>query len=549
MAEDVESPVSSSNPVPSTTRTGKVNTRNKNSATKTGTPKKRHRRTNAQIALDEAEAERNGTKTKKAKGIDTTDNNPQFILSDYQHICSYLEDDEKFSDLYGDKKTDVGPKVLTKKAAFEIFAIYVNAHSNKRLSLNGRQLQQRIGYFMSKKFMPTKHFANHTGAGILDDNPHATIDELLESKCPCYARFDTIFGTRANVTPLSQFDSLRPTPLNRLINEDGDLNEDEWGDSHSQQHADIGDINNSMCMDDLVPLLSDKEPDSSTPAFVTCTALVRYDPNRASASAPKSTSSSVPINPSTGTVPVTPTPSAPRRTFANQNNANELAPPKERPDKAKSSLASAYQSVSEKKYEMLETHLVWQKERFQQETQIRQESENRRHKLDQDTLKQKEDIENQRLGWEKERYDHERAERAAVATADKIKQNDRLAAAERWLAQGKSASEVESLLKMPISIRKLHGFTNQQILATPTGSTWPPPDSYPDGNIGKTTDTHISELVALQERTYMLLQRAERRAVEEEARAARREDQANRRADILERMLLSIPGEKHFTIM
>ncbi|KAH9471650.1 hypothetical protein Pst134EA_005534 [Puccinia striiformis f. sp. tritici] len=476
MAEDVESPVSSSNPVPSTTRTGKVNTRNKNSATKTGTPKKRHRRTNAQIALDEAEAERNGTKTKKAKvtrasrsgskkkspgtqGIDTTDNNPQFILSDYQHICSYLEDDEKFSDLYGDKKTDVGPKVLTKKAAFEIFAIYVNAHSNKRLSLNGRQLQQRIGYFMSKKFMPTKHFANHTGAGILDDNPHATIDELLESKCPCYARFDTIFGTRANVTPLSQFDSLRPTPLNRLINEDGDLNEDEWGDSHSQQHADIGDINNSMCMDDLVPLLSDKEPDSSTPTFVTCTALVRYDPNRASASAPKSTSSSVPINPSTGTVPVTPTPSAPRRTFANQNNANELAPPKERPDKAKSSLASAYQSVSEKKYEMLETHLVWQKERFQQETQIRQESENRRHKLDQDTLKQKEDIENQRLGWEKERYDHERAERAAVATADKIKQNDRLAAAERWLAQGKSASEVESLLKALVEESKIREST------------------------------------------------------------------------------------------
>ncbi|KAI9627352.1 hypothetical protein H4Q26_017450 [Puccinia striiformis f. sp. tritici PST-130] len=89
MAEDVKSPVSSSNPAPSTTRTG--------------------------------------------KGIDTTNNNPQFISSDYQHICSYLEDDEKFSDLYGDKKTDVGPKVLTKKAAFEIFAIYVNAHSNKQL--------------------------------------------------------------------------------------------------------------------------------------------------------------------------------------------------------------------------------------------------------------------------------------------------------------------------------------------------------------------------------------------------------------------------------
>ncbi|POW01316.1 hypothetical protein PSHT_12605 [Puccinia striiformis] len=202
MAEEVDSSV----PVPSTNLAASTTT------TQGGNANQRKKR--AQIALDKAKAEKNGTtSTKKAKTSDSTDNNPQFISSDYQHICSYLEDDEKFSDLYGDKKTDVGTKVLTKKAAFEIFAIYINAHSNKRLSLNGRQLQQRISYFMSKKFMPTKQFANHTGAGILDEDPHASIDELLESKCPCYARFDHIFGTRANVTPLSQFDSRRPTSL------------------------------------------------------------------------------------------------------------------------------------------------------------------------------------------------------------------------------------------------------------------------------------------------------------------------------------------------
>ncbi|KAH9455078.1 hypothetical protein Pst134EA_022554 [Puccinia striiformis f. sp. tritici] len=89
------------------------------------------------------------------------------------------------------------------------------------------------------------------------------------------------------------------------------------------------------------PPLSDADPD-----VVTSTALVCYNPNQASTLAARSTSSSfpytsVPLNPLPGTVPVTPTPSAPRRSFANQNNSTESAPPKERPDKAKSSLATA----------------------------------------------------------------------------------------------------------------------------------------------------------------------------------------------------------------
>ncbi|KAI7953448.1 hypothetical protein MJO28_005995 [Puccinia striiformis f. sp. tritici] len=343
MAEDVESPVPSSIPAASTTQARTTNTRKKKVAAKMGTPKKRYRRTKAQKALDDAEAEKNSTSAKKAKVTKASQSSPKKKNQGTQN-------DEKFSDLYGEKKTDVGPKVLTKKAAFEIFAIYVNTHSNKRLSLNG----------------------------ILDDNPHATIDELLELKCPCYARFDTIFGTRANVAPLSQFDSLRPTPLNRPVNKDDDLLENDWVDSQSQQpeNGDIGDISNLMSIDELVPPLSDKDPDESTPAFVTCTTLVCCDPNQASASAQETTSSSVPINPPPGTVPITPTPSAPRHSFANQNNASEVAPPKERPDKAKSSLVTAYQSVSEKKYEMLKTNLVWQKDQFQQETQMRQESEN-----------------------------------------------------------------------------------------------------------------------------------------------------------------------------
>ncbi|POW16323.1 hypothetical protein PSTT_01456 [Puccinia striiformis] len=71
---------------------------------------------------------------------------------------------------------------------------------------------------------------------------------------------------------------------------------------------------------------------------------------------------------------------------------------------------------------------------------------------------------------------------------------------------------------------------------------------HTDGNICNAINMRISELVALQERTYELLQQAEKRASEEEVRAATREAQANRRADMLEQMLLSLPGPNNFTI-
>ncbi|KAA1073814.1 hypothetical protein PGT21_026198 [Puccinia graminis f. sp. tritici] len=96
-------------------------------------PNKKHtRRTKKQMALARGEDITNNEQTasqkshklsqrqrgSQKKGTQSTqktitenDNNPQFILTDYKNICSYLEDDKKFSKLYGDTKTNVGPKL------------------------------------------------------------------------------------------------------------------------------------------------------------------------------------------------------------------------------------------------------------------------------------------------------------------------------------------------------------------------------------------------------------------------------------------------------
>ncbi|KAA1095751.1 hypothetical protein PGTUg99_028232 [Puccinia graminis f. sp. tritici] len=61
-----------------------------------------------------------------------SDANPPFITEDYEHVCSYLEEESNYTQLYGDgSKTTVGTTKVTKASAYDIFAIYVNDNSNR----------------------------------------------------------------------------------------------------------------------------------------------------------------------------------------------------------------------------------------------------------------------------------------------------------------------------------------------------------------------------------------------------------------------------------
>jgi len=74
--------------------------------------------------------------------------NPPFSHKDFELVCSYLEDNINFKQLYeSGSKTKVGAPVLTKTAEYETFAIYMNDHSNKRFHLTGKQLCQRVDHF------------------------------------------------------------------------------------------------------------------------------------------------------------------------------------------------------------------------------------------------------------------------------------------------------------------------------------------------------------------------------------------------------------------
>ena len=73
------------------------------------------------------------------------DSNGAFILDDYQNICSYLEEERNYKQLYGTgTKEDIGASHLTKAAAYDVFSIYMNDHSTMNLHLTGKQLCQRM---------------------------------------------------------------------------------------------------------------------------------------------------------------------------------------------------------------------------------------------------------------------------------------------------------------------------------------------------------------------------------------------------------------------
>ncbi|KAA1083446.1 hypothetical protein PGTUg99_033653 [Puccinia graminis f. sp. tritici] len=142
-----------------------------------------------------------------------SDSNAPFTIEDYELICSYLEVPENYSKLYGSgDQTDVGPRPLTKTAAYEMFAIYMNSNCAKRYKLTGAQLRQRLDRY-KKKFAEAKKFAENTGAGIEEEHGISSLRELLNDKCPCYERMDAIFGAKPNVTPCMQYDSVNGSNL------------------------------------------------------------------------------------------------------------------------------------------------------------------------------------------------------------------------------------------------------------------------------------------------------------------------------------------------
>ncbi|MBW0497877.1 hypothetical protein O181_037592 [Austropuccinia psidii MF-1] len=117
--------------------------------------------------------------------------NPPFIQSDFEHICSYLEDKENYHDLFGDsKKTSWGKKKKhTHGQAFKCFAIYWNSHHEEgTLNLSGFNLQQHWRTY-KRKFVQTAQFLK--GTAIFGNKQNVIGHNVFDSMTKIIKELDT----------------------------------------------------------------------------------------------------------------------------------------------------------------------------------------------------------------------------------------------------------------------------------------------------------------------------------------------------------------------
>ncbi|EFP82517.1 uncharacterized protein PGTG_08473 [Puccinia graminis f. sp. tritici CRL 75-36-700-3] len=177
---------------------------------------------------DKRRKTRSGSRSTRLSGSEDADyRGKQFVHSDFENICSYLENTEHYTDLYGDgSKTGVGMTKMTKSQAFDVFAVWMN-NTNPDLLLNGRRLQLRIDRY-KKKYLEAKWFEENTGAGIESSEGPQTLAEALEKICPCFDRIDAILQDKANVVAMLEFDHSQPGLELPPIDEESD--ESQEGD-------------------------------------------------------------------------------------------------------------------------------------------------------------------------------------------------------------------------------------------------------------------------------------------------------------------------------
>ncbi|EFP83148.2 uncharacterized protein PGTG_09101 [Puccinia graminis f. sp. tritici CRL 75-36-700-3] len=441
------------------------------------------------------------TGTGRSQSSTTSDPNGAFTLEDYELICSYLEEPDNYRRLYGSgDQTEVGPQALSKTAAYDIFAIYMNNNCNKRYTLTGTQLRHRLDRYR-KKFAQAKQFSEHTGAGIEEVSGRKTLEEVLEEKCPCYERMDAIFGSKPNVTPCMQYDSVHGTNLYAdtppsspeifysgwsqtppagdkisLNNLERDLPSvaDLNGISQSQSSSNDSNHNGSTRnIDNLFDFGEDRVEDCIDDAInVDLTAENERPSRQTSEDNEVENGSALGHSPMPSDSSASQAASNRKRGHRGSSRHPNIRSPSNKPaasnrpsqsNAQKSSLAGAFEKTTDTKLAQFERQvdqqLAWEKEKYRlksQEDQINFQRSIQQEEAREDRIARREGVrwerkvslddrrhfrevkrDNDRLEWEKEKFNYERQDRS-----------QRLGLIQQMMAEGKSTDEIERIMRL-----------------------------------------------------------------------------------------------------
>ncbi|PLW52339.1 hypothetical protein PCASD_00175 [Puccinia coronata f. sp. avenae] len=362
------------------------------------TQKKRPRRTKAEMAayreelacakkLKAAEKEKAKAKKKAPRPCSkAAQSRAPAPADDYANICSYLEDERNYKQLYGTgSKTNIG----------------------------GKQLRQRIDRY-KEKFRLAKDWAENTGAGVEERDGTAISTRLLRLGAPATIDF-THLWSKSHITPLRQHESRAGADLygddsDMIDNESDELGSDSNADSSpevmysgwdaTQNPSDPlrgnnGNINSALAEDISHPDSAPPQlPIASTADKPTTTPNPKKPPAQKTAqllaTAPGASDASA----------------SRRRSFPNQGSrrrSSQCTPSQSSPKPKSSTLAGAFEKSNDQKYDFLGSHIEWEKEKFNKQ----------------------DDRERDRFEWEKERFKEEKKEQ--LAKVEKQKQEDQSA--------------------------------------------------------------------------------------------------------------------------
>ncbi|KAA1078547.1 hypothetical protein PGTUg99_011438 [Puccinia graminis f. sp. tritici] len=422
---------------------------------------------------------------KKKKSTTTTsyldssknsDRGKNFVYEDFENICSYLENSQHRSDLFGEgEKTSVGAAKLTKSKAFEVFAAWMNQH-NPELFLSGRRLQQRLSSYKSK-YVEAKNFEEGTGAGILDKDGPQTLAEVLDGKCPCFDRIDAIYREKPNVIPMLEFDHSQPAatlpPANELTDDDEDDSSEEIifeGQKKTQANQPRG----GVMAEDPISLADHSSEDQALPSELSSEEYLLPDtlslPDLVAEQSSKCpTATTIPHQPVEVRLPSAPTakikppqpnvtPHSPAPSTLRVSRGNKPGPSTQ-PDplargshapepKSKMTLASSFTQGNDRKFSLLDKQLEIDQSRRGGEAAQAEREQNRADRKD----ARESSIMEKRLNFDEARLKRQ-DDKEDKAALEASKKEDRLRGERKemvtsMMAEGRSTSDIAALVKL-----------------------------------------------------------------------------------------------------
>ncbi|KAH9449069.1 hypothetical protein Pst134EB_019905 [Puccinia striiformis f. sp. tritici] len=403
---------------------------------------------------------------KSGKASPNEDGGKHFVRNDFENICTYLETDQHFTDLFGDgSKTTISATKQSKVKAFNVFAVWMNQH-NAGLQLNGRRLQQRFTTYKNK-YMSAKHRQDGTGGGVEEEDGAKPLAEILDEMCPCFERINAIFREKANMTPMFEFDH---SMIDATVDvDDSDISSEEifldgWEPTqtpadpraHSLAGAgttpitdldgDTDDFNSTL--PDLADLFG-----SSGAGMSPITPAAGRSPSRGPPPPHPTSAPATMLNP-----PGPPAPGSPMLHLAmvrqlSRGSRGGAPDPNARgtnaPDpKSKMSLANSFAQANEQKFDILDKQIATEARRWE-EAELRAERER-----DREVSKQKAEnaLMEKRLNLEEARIrqqdDLEQAKAAAALAKEDTLRNEKKAMVNEMLQAGRSSTEIAALVRL-----------------------------------------------------------------------------------------------------